>query len=35
MKETFLRNYYSVGKTSAVRSAIHEFSLNLIKSDDE
>ena len=26
MKDTFLRKYYLVGKTSAVRHAIREFS---------
>ena len=26
MEDTFLRKYYSIGKTSAVRRAIHEFS---------
>ena len=29
MEDTFLRKYYSVGKTSAVRSGIHEFSQGL------
>ena len=26
MEDIFLRKYYSVGKTSTVRRAIHEFS---------
>ena len=29
MEDAFLRKYYSVGKTSAVRRAIHEFSQGL------
>ena len=29
IEDTFLRKYYSVGKTSAVRRAIHEFSQGL------